>query len=162
MPSAAETTHKADRTRHIPISNDLEEAIETVRECPCCGAPIILVPGLVCSHCKKEIEVKAFVYERRGVYYGECVTLNLVSRGDTQDEAIRRLQVAMFTYVQTVLSVDAPPVGLIPRRAPLTSWMRYYKHVFMARFSHLFGVKYELATNVFQTALSEEGRIVHC
>jgi len=151
-----------DRTSLIPVSESLEEAIETVHKCPCCGAPNIMVPGLMCKHCNKEIVVRAFVYERRGVFYGECVSLNLMSRGDTQDEAIRRLQVAMFTYVNAVLSTEKPTDGLIPRPAPLISWARYYKHVLMARISYLFGIKYRLATTVFSDALSEEKRIVHC
>ena len=151
-----------DHTSEIPFPQGLEEAIETVHDCPCCGAPNIMVPGLVCAHCGKEIDVKAFVYERRGVFYGECVTLNLVSRGATQDEAIRRLQVAMFSYVHVALAGGGSSAGLIPRRAPLVSWARYYKHVLMARLSHLFGIEYGLATTVFQRPLTGEARVVHC
>lgn len=151
MLSATETTHM-----------DVEEAIETVHNCPCCGAPNIMVPTLKCAHCDKELDVKAFVYERRGVFYGECVTLNLVSRGSTQEDAIRRLQIAMFSYVHVVLSNEKSCVGLIPRRAPFASWMRYYMHVLRARLSYLFGVKYRLATKVHPASIGEEKRIVHC
>ncbi|MGA3133130.1 MAG: hypothetical protein ABSD59_20215 [Terracidiphilus sp.] len=151
-----------DQIDTIPYSQALEEAIETVHNCPCCGAPNIMVPGLICKHCEKEIDVKAFVYERRGVFYAECVTLNLMSRGNTQEEAIRRLQVAMFTYVGAVVSGGKSSAGLIPRRAPIASWARYFWHVLMARVSYLFGIKYHLATAVFSTALNEEKWIVHC
>lgn len=162
MPSATETIHMDDRNSKTSSPETNEEAIEIVRECPCCGAPTIMVPGLICKHCGKEIDIKAFVYKRGDVFYGECVTLNLVSRGTTQEEAIRRLQIAMFSYVQVVLSDDKSCVGLIPRRAPLASWMRYYRHVLSARLSNLFGVKYRLATTVFPPSTGEETRIVHC
>jgi hypothetical protein len=161
MPSAAETTFM-DEPSVIPLSEELEDAIETVRECPCCGSLTILVPSLVCKDCGQEIEVKAFVYERRGVFYGECVTLNLLSCGNTQEEAVRRLQIAMFSYVQVVLSNGQSSAGLIPRRAPFASWMRYYQHVLWARLTGLFGVKHRLATTVFQTSLGQESRIAHC
>jgi predicted RNase H-like HicB family nuclease len=162
MPSVTETKHMDDQPSLIPLSEDLEEAIETVRSCPCCGSPTIMVPSLVCKHCNEEIDIKAFVYEQRGVFYGECVTLNLLSRGDTQEEAIRRLQIAVFSYIHVVLSREESSAGLIPRRAPLTSWVRYYQHVLGARITNLFGGKYQLATKVFQTPLGGESRIVHC
>jgi len=162
MPSVTETMPMYDRTNLISIPEALEEAIETVINCPCCGAPMIMVPELLCKDCGKEIDVRAFVYERRGVFYGECVSLNLMSRGNTQEEAIRRLQIAMFSYVSVVLLDGKSSVGLIPRRAPLASWLRYYRHVLMARLSYLFGIRYHLATRVFQAPLSEEKRIAHC
>ncbi len=162
MPSAAQTTQMDDRPAVLPLSESLEEAIETVRECPCCGSLTIMVPSLICMHCNKEIDVKAFVYERRGVFYGECLTLNLLSRGATREEAIRRLQIAMFSYVHAVLSSAEPSVGLIPRRAPFASWVRYYQQVLWDRLTHLFGVKSRLATTVIQTTLNQESRIVHC
>ena len=161
MLSASET-HMDDRTSLGPFPEDLEEAIETVHQCPCCGAPNIMVPQLECKRCGEVIEAKAFIYERRGVFYGECVTLNLVSRGASQEEAIRRLQVAMFSYVYAVLSGGESSRGLIPRPSPLASWVRYYLHILMARISHLFGVKYRLATTVQQISLSGETGIAHC
>jgi predicted RNase H-like HicB family nuclease len=151
-----------NQARIIPISDDLEEAIQTVYICPCCGSPTIMVPRLMCKRCMKDIEIKAFVYKRGGVFYGECLTLNLVSRGDTQEEAIRRLQIAMFSYVHTVLSSEQSCEGLIPRSAPFISWVRYYSDVMRARVSYLFGIKYRLATNVFQTSIGDDTTIAHC
>ena len=162
MPSAAETMHMDDRPTDVPLSERLEEAIERVSVCRCCGSPIIMVPSLVCRHCNEKIHIKAFVYERQGVFYGECLTLNLLSRGDTKEEAIRRLQVAMFSYVHLVLSNKQRPDGLIPRRAPFASWVRYYQHVLWDRLTDLFGVKNRLATIVIPTSLNEELRVVHC
>jgi len=138
-----------------------EEIVEAVHYCECCGAPGILIPALKCSHCGAVLKIRCYIYERHGAFYGECLTLNLVSKGATQEEAIRRLQVAMFSYVDAVLEPGKSAKGLIPRRAPVSSWIRYGLHVMHARLSHLFGRPYPLATKS-QTSRAGEYRVVHC
>jgi hypothetical protein len=162
MSSVLDTTHRDNPSGAADGPAMIEEIIETVHHCDCCGAPSITVPNIRCAHCDKELQIKAYVYERKGLFYGECLTLNLISRGSSQEEAIRRLQVAMFSYVQVVLS-GAPPHGhLIPRSAPMESWLRYYSHVFMAWISRVVGRDYPLAIRSRPTSWNKEDRIVHC
>jgi hypothetical protein len=52
------------------------------------------------------------------------VDLSLLARGNTREEAIIHLQEQMFSYVAAVLK--GPAEGLIPRRAPVLSYIRYY------------------------------------
>jgi hypothetical protein len=159
MSSIAEISGAAENSKSTMSSR--EEAIEAVHYCECCGAPGILTPTLKCGHCDDVLKIRCYVYERRGAFYGECLTLNLVSRGATQEEAIRRLQVAMFSYVDVVLQPGKSTKGLIPRRAPFSSWIRYGLHVVQARLSYLFGRPYPLATKS-QTSGAGEYRVVHC
>jgi len=138
-----------------------EEAIEQVHYCECCGAPGILVPSLKCEHCNQLLKIRCYVYQRGNSFYGECLTFNLVSSGATQDEAIRRLQVTMFSYVDAVLQPGKSTKGLIPRRAPLASYVRYSVHLCRARLAHLFDKRYPLATRS-QPIQAGEYRVVHC
>lgn len=125
---------------------DEQRLVDQVRPCPCCGSTMIYTPVILCSHCGQELPIRCYVFQRKGKYYGECLTLNLISRGDTQAEAILKLQGLMYSYVTTVFEGDQPTKGLIPRRAPLSSWVRYYAHVFSRRFARIFGRRYALAT----------------
>jgi predicted RNase H-like HicB family nuclease len=162
MSSIAEVTHKRQQELPQPSPPNLEDVIDRVQICECCGAPAILTPILKCAHCNEILDIKCFVYERHGSFYGQCLTLNLISRGATQEEAIRRLQGAMFSYVKTVLEDGKSAAGLIPRRAPVTAWIRYYVHLFSARFLYIFGRDYPLATRSTPIDWSAEYKIVHC
>lgn len=71
--------------------------------------------------------IRCFFYRKGAYYYAECLDLNLLTRADTRDEAIGSLQEAMFGYIETVFD-GGPKKGLLPRRAPLSSWIRYYLH----------------------------------
>jgi hypothetical protein len=122
-------------------SEQLESSIQEVRVCPCCEEPLILTPRIVCGHCQHALEIKCHVYRSGGVWYAECLTLNLLSKGESEVEAIRRLQVAMFSYVETVLRDGQSAEGLIPRYAPKSSWIAYYVRNFFARLFYVFGRK---------------------
>ncbi len=108
---------------------ELSQHAGAVRPCPCCGASMISTPVINCTHCGRPLTIKCYVYKREEKFYGECLTLNLVSRGDTQEEAIKRLQGVMFTYVDAVFADGQSTEGLIPRPAPISSWLKYYLHV---------------------------------
>jgi hypothetical protein len=112
-----------------PIPADTHE----VRHCKGCGAPMFMKPVIQCGHCGRILQVRCFSYGKAGVFYAECIDLNLLSRGNTQEEAIIRLQEQMFSYVATALAGDTE--GLIPRRASLLSFIRYYLSVIKDRFS---------------------------
>jgi hypothetical protein len=104
----------------------IEELIQEVRRCPGCGRPMLFAPHLKCEDCNAEVSLKWQLYKKGSSYYAECLTLDLLSMGATPDEAVRRLQVAIYSYVTTVLSSSESSEGLIPRPAPFSSWVRYY------------------------------------
>lgn len=153
----------AERPRHVDISDALEETIQQVRTCPCCGEVMVCVPQLTCADCGMAMDVKTQIYKSSGAWYAECLTLDLLSRGDTPTDAVRRLQIAMFSYIATVFNGDGSTKGLIPRRAPLSSWIRYYANAARTRLAILFGRRIPPMTRAIPTQYSaEELRIPHC
>ena len=123
------------------ISDNLESLIQAVQFCPCCGEAQILTPHFVCGVCESALDIKCQVFRRRGVWYAECLTLDVLSKGDSEVDAIRRLQIAMFSYAATVLRDGQSAAGLIPRSAPRSSWIAYYLRTFFGRLAFVFGLK---------------------
>ena len=113
---------------HTPARAGHERRVDEAHSCPCCGEAVIYTPRIQCSHCGKELNIRCYVFRKHGNFYAECLTLNIISRGATQGEAIVRLQRAMASYVETVFSEPQSTKGLIPRPAPAASWVRYYVH----------------------------------
>jgi predicted RNA binding protein YcfA (HicA-like mRNA interferase family)/predicted RNase H-like HicB family nuclease len=105
-----------------------------VHHCTGCGEPMIATPVLVCADCGSEIRFRSFTFVKNGKYYAECIDLNLISRGDSEDQAIGRLQEAMFGYIQTALEGD--PRGLIKRPSPLSHKFRYHLQNWFKRSRH--------------------------
>jgi hypothetical protein len=142
----------------------LQDRLQVAAPCPCCGAITIYTPVITCSHCGKELPITCYVYRKEGKFYGECLTLNIISRGDTQEEAIVRLQRAMFSYVDAVLADGKSAKGLIPRRAPLPSWIRYYLHTSKRRLARrLFGSRaHSLAMKSVPAPNAITYRVVEC
>lgn len=64
-----------------------------------------------------------FSYRRGSCYFAECVDLDLISRGQTQDEAIGKLQEAMYGYLSQAFQGDAR--NLILRPSPFSHRLRY-------------------------------------
>jgi hypothetical protein len=112
----------------------LPPAVHEVHHCQRCGAPMFLKPLIQWGHCGSILPLRCFSYGKGDAFYAECVDLNLLARGNTRDEAVVRLQEQMFSYVATVFEGDGTE-GLIPRRAPLTSFIRYYLAVLGDRLS---------------------------
>lgn len=62
-----------------------------------------------------------------GTWFAMCLDLNLYARGDSVEEAQKKLHGAICDYVNDAFGDDAAYKGdLIPRRAPLSFWAEYY------------------------------------
>jgi hypothetical protein len=115
-----------------------KEELRTVVRCSGCGEYLIGTPMLQCSH-GHILPIRCFWYRKGGKAYAECLDLDLITRGDTPEEAIGRLQEDMYWYINTVLSEGSKDSeGLIPRRAPWSSWVRYYFHTLLCRLRWMF------------------------
>jgi len=160
-----------DETRINPVAassdalappQELERFIQAVEHCPCCGEPAILYPRISCKECGHELPMRCQIYSENGKYYGECLTLDLMTQGDTREEAIRRLQVAMFSYIATVLRDGTSPAGLIPRRSPWRSWVRYYASTVVDRLRYLVSGKPSRKIAAVPLNITEQLKIAHC
>lgn len=107
------------------------ENLTEVRYCPECGSPLIAVPVLQCAHCGDEVALRCLTYgPRRGKYFAECIDLDITSQGESPEEAIRKLQEAMFVYIETVFNGRSAK-GLVPRFSPLSHRIRYHMRSLM-------------------------------
>ena len=91
-------------------------------------------PVLVCRDCGHEIHFRSFVYRKNDKYYAECIDLNLISSGSSVDEAIGKLQDAMFGYVS--VAMEGNTAGLIPRRSPFSHRLRYHFQRLFSKSGH--------------------------
>lgn len=99
-----------------------------VEHCPSCGQPMIAVPVLQCADCREEHPLRCFTYRPRGgPFIAECIDLDLLAQGDTVEEAIGKLQEAMFSYLDVAFA-DESTKGLVLRPSPLSHRVRYYLH----------------------------------
>jgi hypothetical protein len=110
----------------VEHSEALPDDVLEVQRCKSCGEIMFLTPTLKCSHCGGVFRLHCHSYKQGGNFYAECLNLNLLARGNTQEEAVSRLQEQMFSYVRAALRGDTR--GLIPRNAPASNWIRYYAH----------------------------------
>jgi predicted RNase H-like HicB family nuclease len=111
----------------------LPSPVHEVHRCEACGVLMFLKPIIQCGHCGRILPLRCFSYKESDGFYAECIDLNLLARGNTLEEAIVRLQEQMFSYVATAFEGNTD--GLIPRRAPLWSFVRYYLSVIGNRFT---------------------------
>jgi hypothetical protein len=103
------------------------EELRLVHRCSACGGYIIGTPVIQCDNCGGTLPLRCFVYHARNRnFYAECLDLSLIARGSTEEEAIGRLQEEMYGYCHTVIEGGGDTRGLLPRRAPLASWIHYY------------------------------------
>src|SRR5580765_2061764 len=100
---------------YLGPNSDSESLREIVR-CPNCGTPMIRVPVLACTYegCSRLHPLRCFTYMSEGLHIAECIDLDLVSQGRTVEEAIGKLQEAMFGYLKVAFS-DGSTKGLILR-----------------------------------------------
>ncbi len=110
----------------------LPPEVHEARVCKRCGSPMFLKPLIQCKDCGEVFPLRCFSYGGGDSYYAECIDLNLLARGNTREEAIIHLQEQMFSYVATVF--EGPVEGLVPRHAPLLSFIRYYLSIAGDRF----------------------------
>ena len=105
----------------IPPTEQTEEISRRVREvrsCAVCGQPLIAAPKLRCGHGGKPFRLRCFTYVRASKWYAEC--------GDSEEEAIAKLQEAMYEYLR--LAFEGDPQGLVLRPSPLSHRLRYHLH----------------------------------
>jgi hypothetical protein len=65
--------------------------------------------------------------EPDGKWFAICLDLNLATEAGTQHEATEKLHAQIVSYVREALTVDAKYAShLLPRRAPMSFFIRYY------------------------------------
>jgi len=65
--------------------------------------------------------------EKDGSWFCICLDLNLAAQGDSAKEVKAKLHSMIYQYVKEALTDDKEYiVSLIPRKAPLSFFMRYY------------------------------------
>jgi predicted RNase H-like HicB family nuclease len=110
-----------------------------VHHCSICGQPMIAAPVVTCGRCDEEHKLRCFTYRASdGTFIAECLDLDILSQGATVEEAIGKLQEAMFSYMETAF--DGEPGcqrGLVMRRSPWTHQLRYYIHFVRELFARL-------------------------
>ena len=88
---------------------------------------MILVPSLSCARCGRQHALRAYTYRRRpGLHIAECIDLDLLTQGRTPEEAIAKLQEAMFGYLQTAFEEGESTKGLVLRPSPFSHRLHYY------------------------------------
>lgn len=98
---------------------------------------------------------RCYVYRRGTDYYAECLDLNLLTARPTAQAAMDSLQEAVLCHVEAAYSRGWEK-DLVPRRAPLARWLRFYgsmlRHTAKALFAgHLDGlIAYELRLQAAQ------------
>jgi predicted RNase H-like HicB family nuclease len=80
------------------------------------------------------LPLRCFSYRSGDWFFAQCLDLNLMSRGHTEEEAVSRLQEQMFSYVATAFDGDLK--GLVPRKASAPNWLRYYWHLLKQKIHH--------------------------
>lgn len=129
------TVHPSNvATNEALAMNDLRQ----VRHCPSCHAPMIAVPVLTCAHCGEGVPLRCFTYSPRpNQYIAECIDLDLLSQGNTLEEAIGKLQEAMQSYLEAAFDGESTK-GLVLRPSPLSHRLRYYLHTLRCRIAARF------------------------
>ena len=132
-----------------------------VFRCPGCGEPLIAVPILACADCGKARPLRAFAHKRRdGGFIAECVDLDLLSQGETVEEAIVRLQEAMAAHLEAAFSGPSTR-GLVLRPSPWTHRLHYRWHCFLDRLSGIFSRRHRSHLLPY-TEETARVRLSHC
>lgn len=133
--------------------------LRRVYRCEQCGGFLIGVPQVRCKH-GHDLPIRCFIYRKGSQYYAECLDLNLLARGESEEEAIGRLQEEMFAYVHTVFD-GGPTGGLIPRNAPFRSWVKYYTYLVRDRLLWWL-TRRHLSTRIHATFNLGAAKPLHC
>jgi predicted RNase H-like HicB family nuclease len=119
-------------------AEDVYSSLAQVVYCANCDSPLIRVPVLRCADCDAATPLRAFTYQNDRGYIAECIDLNLLTQGRSEEEAISKLQVAMFGYLDTVFDGQSTK-GLVLRKSPLPNRIRYHLHRLRCKIGRLFG-----------------------
>ena len=112
---------------HKSMAMTTDNLREVIR-CPDCGGPLIRVPVLACTRCEQQHPLRCFTYSPRpGQYVAECVDLDLLAQGETLEEAIGKLQAAVFSYLEVAFTGESTK-GLVLRLSPRSHRLRYHLH----------------------------------
>jgi predicted RNase H-like HicB family nuclease len=121
-----------------PFEQALSGGLRKVHHCPQCGSLLIGVPVLKCAHCGSQMPLRAFVYNPEpGLYIAECIDLDILSQGKSPEEAVSKLQEAMFSYLAAAFDGTSTK-GLVPRPSPLSHRLRYHWHHLVNRVKGFF------------------------
>jgi predicted RNase H-like HicB family nuclease len=122
-------------TTEIPAQdNDIRQVVH----CLNCQQPVINLPVLQCAHCSKIHILRSFYYSPEpGLWVAECVDLDLTAEGKAPDEAIGKLQEAVFGYLQLAFEGESVK-GLVLRPSPLSHLLRYYLSAVRERARNMF------------------------
>jgi len=135
--------------------------LRRVRHCPGCGDPLISEPVLTCSKCGHELRLRCFSYRAAGNrYIAECIDLDILGEGDTQEDAIGALQEAMTGYLTAVID-GQDTTGLIPRPSPLSHRVRYYFELLKDRLQ-AFGDRQHTQSVISCRYEVRDGHLVDC
>ncbi len=107
---------------------------------------MIAEPILTCADCGQEVKLRCFYYRAgKDLYVAECIDLDLLSEGQTPEEAIGGLQEAVFGYLSAVFGghEKAETKGLVPRPSPLSHRVRYHFRDLGARIRSVFDRQHE-------------------
>lgn len=107
-----------------------------------------------------EHPLRCFTYRRglRGPYIAECVDLDILSQGDTLEEAIGKLQEAVFSYLDVAFAGNTE--GLVPRPSPGSHWLRYRLHRLAAYITYK--LRHHRASRVFTLSARDHNQLSHC
>jgi predicted RNase H-like HicB family nuclease len=141
-----------------PTQDTQSSNLREVRHCPTCGSVLIGTPVLVCGECGHERPLRCFYYQASdGRYVAECIDLDILSDGETPEQAIGGLQEAMHGFLRVAFDGGSKE-GLLLRKSPLSHRLHYHWCQWRDR---LRGLRSHKAG---ETCFHEfrEGRLSHC
>ena len=124
---------------------------------------MISAPVLVCGHCGAERTLRCFVYRADDHrFIAECVDLDILSEGESEEEAIGGLQEAMHGYLSVVFDGSSKE-GLLLRKSPVSRRLRYYWYRLKdAVATRLNPERRAKESHAFCFHDFKEGRLSHC
>jgi predicted RNase H-like HicB family nuclease len=77
-----------------------------------------------------DLILKCYAEQEEGVWVAVCLDFNLAAQADSYQEVKAKLESMISFYVREALTIDiAYADQLLSRRAPLSSWIKYYSIV---------------------------------
>jgi predicted RNase H-like HicB family nuclease len=75
----------------------------------------------------KDLILKCYAEQEDGVWVAVCLDFNLAAQADSYQEVKEKLESMISSYVREALTIDVAYADqLLSRRAPLSSWIKYY------------------------------------
>lgn len=75
-----------------------------------------------------QLIVKCYAEQESDYWVAMCLDFNLAAQGDSYDEVKAKLEAMISEYIYDALVGEDKPYAaqLLTRRAPLSSWLKYY------------------------------------